>query len=82
VVFIAAPLVYVFQFVPLSILKRYWSDAPVDPPVPALKVTVPVLNPAQIVEPFAGLAEERAGATGAFPTVQVHTVLHVEVEHP
>ena len=62
----------------------YWysSAAPVDPPDPAAPVTVPVLKPAQIVLPLAGLAELNAGAVGVDATVQVLIVLHDEFKQP
>ena len=62
----------------------YWysSAAPVDPPEPPAPVTVPVLKPAQIVLPLAGLAELKAGAVGVDATVQVLMVLHDELEQP
>ena len=63
-------------------LKRYSSAAPVEPPDPAAPVTVPVLKPAQIVLPLAGLAELNAGAVGVVATVQVEMVLHTEAEQP
>jgi hypothetical protein len=47
-----------------------------------LQVTVPVLNPAHIVDPFAGFAAERVGVTGEVPTVQVQTVVQAVVEQP
>jgi len=82
VVVIAALLVYEDQFVPPSMLKRYSSAAPVEPPDPAAPVTVPVLKPAQIVLPLAGVAELNAGAVGVEATVQVERVLHAEAEQP
>ena len=82
VVVIAAPLVYEDQFVPPSMLKRYSSAAPVEPPVPAAPVTAPVLKPAQIVLPLAGVAELNVGAVGVEATVQVEMVLHAEAEQP
>ena len=62
----------------------YWysSAAPLEPPDPAAPVTVPVLKPAQIVLPFAGVAELNAGSVGVDPTVQVEMVLHAEAEQP
>ena len=62
----------------------YWysSAAPVDPPEPAAPVTVPVLKPAQILLPLAGLAELKAGAVGVDATGQVLIVLHAEALHP
>ena len=62
----------------------YWysSTAPVEPPVPAAPVTVPVLKPAQIMLPLSGLAALNAGAVGVEATVQVEMVLHAEAEQP
>ena len=77
-----APLVYVLYVLPPSMLKRYSSADPVEPPDPAAPVTVPVLKPAQIVLPLAGLAELNAGAVGVEATVQVHMVLQDEFEQP
>jgi len=77
-----APLVYVLYVLPPSMLKRYSSAAPLEPPDPAAPVTVPVLKPAQIVLPLAGVAELNAGAVGVEATVQVEMVLHAEAEQP
>ena len=62
----------------------YWysSAAPVEPPVPAAPVTVPVLKPAQMVLPSTGDATLNAGAVGVDATVQVEMVLHAEAEQP
>ena len=62
----------------------YWysSAAPVDPPDPAAPVTVPVLKPAQIVLPLAGLAELKAGAVGVVATGQVTMVVGPVALHP
>ena len=62
----------------------YWYSfaAPVDPPEPPVPVTVPVLKPAQIVLPFAGLAVFSVGAVGVEPIVQVQIVLHAELLQP
>ena len=62
----------------------YWysSAAPVEPPVPAAPVTVPVLKPAQIMLPLSGLAALNAGAVGVDATVQVEMVLQEEFEQP
>jgi hypothetical protein len=57
-------------------------DDPVEPPEPPVPVTVPVLNPAQIVVPSAGVAELSVGALGVEPIVQVQIVVHAEFEHP
>ena len=53
-----------------------------EPPVPPIPVTVPVLKPAQIVLPLAGVAELNAGAVGVEATVQVEMVLQEEFEQP
>ena len=82
VVVIADPLVYADQLLPLSILYWYSSAAPVEPPDPAAPVTAPVLKPAQIVLPLAGVAELNAGAVGVDATVQVEMVLQEEFEQP
>ena len=62
----------------------YWysSAAPVDPPDPDAPVTVPVLKPAQIVLPLAGLAELNAGAVGVDATGQVTMVVGPVALHP
>ena len=54
----------------------YWysSAAPVEPPDPAVPVTVPSLYPAQMVLPLAGVAELNAGAVGVEATAQVTMV--------
>ena len=82
VVVIAAPLVYEDQFVPPSMLKRYSSAAPLEPPDPAAPVTVPVLKPVHIMLPLSGLAALNAGAVGVEATVQVVMVLQEEFEQP
>ena len=82
VVMIALPLVYGLYVPPPSMLNWYSSDAPVEPPEPALPVTVPVLNPAQTVEPFTGVAVFRVGAVGVPPKVHVHMVLQALLLHP
>ncbi|MCX6934495.1 MAG: hypothetical protein NTZ29_17705, partial [Verrucomicrobia bacterium] len=65
-------------------LMLYWysSAAPVGPPDPAAPVTIPVLNPAQMVLPLAGEATPSVGATGVDPTVHVLIVLHAVLEQP
>jgi hypothetical protein len=55
---------------------------PVEPPDPPVPVTVPVLNPAQIVVPSTGDAELSIGEIGVVPIVQVQMVVHAEFEHP
>jgi hypothetical protein len=63
-------------------LNWYSLAAPADPPDPPVPVTVPVLYPAHIVVPFAGVAVPNVGDTGNDPTVQVLMVLHVVFVHP
>jgi hypothetical protein len=82
VVVIAFPEVYANQVPPLSMLTLYSSAAPVDPPEPADPVTVPVLNPAQMVAPSAGVAVPNVGGTGADPTIHVQMVVQDVAEHP
>ena len=82
VVLIAALLLYEDQFVPPSMLKRYSSAAPVEPPVPAAPVIVPVLKPAQMVLPLTGVAELNAGAVGVEATGQVTMVVGPVAAHP
>ena len=53
-----------------------------EPPVPPIPVTVPVLKPAQIVLPSIGDATLNVGAVGVEATVQVEMVLHAEAEQP
>ena len=54
--------------------------APLEPPEPPVPVTVPVLKPAHIVEPFAGVDEPSVGDVGVVPIVQVHMVDQDEFE--
>jgi hypothetical protein len=63
-------------------LTRYSSAAPEEPPEPGNPVTVPVLNPAQIVVPSDGDADPNVGAMVIEPTVHVQIVLHAELEQP
>ena len=63
-------------------LNWYSLAAPVDPPEPPVAVTVPVLYPAHIVVPFAGVAVPNVGATGVVPNVQVLMVFHEVFVHP
>jgi hypothetical protein len=63
-------------------VTRYSSAAPVDPPEPEDPVTVPELYPGQMVLPLTGLAADKAGATGATPRFQVHSVLQTDGLHP
>ena len=62
----------------------YWNSSaePVEPPEPAVALTVPVLKPAQIVVPFTGDAELSIAAVGVVETGQVQIVLQAEFEHP
>jgi hypothetical protein len=82
VVLIAFPEVYADQVPPLSMLTLYSSAAPVEPPEPADPVTVPVLNPAQMVAPSAGDADPNVGPTGDEPTTHEQIVLHAVFEQP
>ena len=82
VVEMAALLVYELQLEPPSILTWKLATAPVDPPEPAVPVTVPVLYPAQTTLPLAGEAELSVGAVGVDATVQLQIVLQLEFEQP
>ena len=77
---IAALLVYELYELPPLILYWYSLAAPVEPPEPPVPVTVPVLNPAQMVLSSAGDAELSVGAVGVDAIVQVQIVLHDEFE--
>ena len=63
-------------------LTWYSLAEPPEPPEPPVPVTVPVLNPAQMVLPEAGLAALKVGETGVEATGQVTIVVGPVALHP